>query len=100
MPYLRQLSFYSAYRKRYDIIVTMDIVEYLYSPIADLKRIRKIIIRIFLSISFLPIVRRFLCIQHAISKVTNGRVDFKTLMYKIGDQPVLGDVMLIIARPI
>lgn len=67
---------------------------------SQVREIAKLGARIALNSSYVPLTQRFPVLQQVPALATNNRITHTSLMYKIGDQPVLGDVMLVIARPV
>ena len=52
--------------------------------------------------ALMPLMRagdRFPALTTVPARVSGGRITWKRLVFSIGDQAVLGDVMLVIARP-
>ena len=63
------------------------------------REVAKFAARQLLVWTYQPLARRSPTVRHLPAKLTRGRVGHETLDRKIGDQPVLGDVMLVVARP-
>lgn len=61
------------------------------------REVAKLFLRMVLFNSYVPLAR-FAAIRQAPSAMTAGKLTHERLMQKIGDQPVLGDVMLVIAQ--
>lgn len=58
----------------------------------------KLLARFLLLKTYVPLARRFAWLRELVRTVSRGRLDHADLLYRIGDQPVLGDVMLVVAR--
>lgn len=66
---------------------------------AKVRLAAKFAARQALTWSYVPLARRSRAVQALPARASRGRLDHETLMAKIGDQPTLGDVMLVVARP-
>ncbi len=64
------------------------------------REIVKLFARFFLLKTYVPLARRFAWLRGLVRTLSLGRLDHADLLYRIGDQPVLGDVMLVVARPV
>jgi SAM-dependent methyltransferase len=63
------------------------------------KQVAKFAARQALVWSYVPLARRSRLVRALPGKATRGRLDHQTLVHKVGDQPTLGDVMLVVAAP-
>ncbi len=63
------------------------------------REIVKLAARFVLLKTYVPLAERAPRVQQLVEDLSGGRLDHQGLLYRIGDQPVLGDVMLVIARP-
>ncbi len=66
----------------------------------QVREIFKLVARYFLLKTYVPIVNRSQWLQKLVEVLSLGKLDHSGMLYRIGDQPVLGDVMLVVARPI
>jgi 2-polyprenyl-3-methyl-5-hydroxy-6-metoxy-1,4-benzoquinol methylase len=64
------------------------------------KELAKLFARVVLSHTYTPLARRASFARRLPGWLTRGRVRHDDLVLKIGDQPVLSDVMLVVAQPI
>jgi len=64
-----------------------------------LREIAKLIARFVLLKTYVPLAGRNLWMQKLVKTLSAGKLDHEGMLYRIGDQPVLGDVMLVVARP-
>ncbi len=60
----------------------------------------KLLARFLLLKTYVPLARRFAWLRGLVQAISRGRLDHEDMLYRIGDQPVLGDVMLVVARPV
>lgn len=67
---------------------------------ALVREVVKVVARWMLQNTYVPIMRRLPALHPVPAILTHGRLNHDSLLDKIGDQAVLGDVMLVIARPI
>lgn len=58
----------------------------------------KLFARFLLLKTYVPLAGRFAWLRTWVQTASGGRLDHADLLYRIGDQPVLGDVMLVVAR--
>ena len=65
-----------------------------------LREIFKLVARIVLLKTYVPLANRFQWVQKLLNTASGGKLDHAGMLYRIGDQPVLGDVMLVVARPV
>jgi 2-polyprenyl-3-methyl-5-hydroxy-6-metoxy-1,4-benzoquinol methylase len=63
------------------------------------KEFAKLFARVVLSHTYVPLARRAAVARRLPGWLTRGRVRHDDLLLKIGDQPVLSDVMLVVAQP-
>ena len=63
-----------------------------------LRETAKLLARFFLLKTYVPLARCFAWPRRLLRTASRGRLDHADLLYRIGDQPVLGDVMLVVAR--
>lgn len=59
----------------------------------------KLLARVLLRATYVPLSHKIKKVSTAPARLSSGRITHEDLMHKIGDQPVLGDVMLVVARP-
>ncbi len=64
-----------------------------------IREIMKLIARLILLKTYIPLSSRLPEITRLVSRITNNKLSHKDILYKVGDQAALGDVMLVIARP-
>ena len=64
------------------------------------REIVKLLVRIVLRKTYVPLGNRFGWVRSLIKTLSGGKLDHEGMLYRIGDQPVLGDVMLVVARPV
>lgn len=67
---------------------------------AKLREGAKLLARAVLHTTYSPLARHFAGVQKLPALLTRHRLTHDNLMFKVGDQPILGDVMLVVARPI
>jgi len=69
---------------------------------ASQKRIEfaKFVARMILHHTVMHLALQSAFVRELPAKVTSGRLTWESLQYRVGDQPVLGDVMFVIARPV
>lgn len=65
---------------------------------AKVRETMKYVARQALSWSYLPLSRRSNRVRSLPKRLTGGRLDHDRLAAKVGDQPTLGDVMLVVAQ--
>ena len=65
-----------------------------------IREIFKLIARYLLLKTYVPRANRNGWVQKLVKVFSLGKLDHPGMLYRIGDQPVLGDVMLVVARPI
>jgi len=68
--------------------------------IRRMREIAKLLARFLLLKTYVPLANRFKWIQNLVKTLSGGKLDNAGMLYRIGDQPVLGDVMLVVARPV
>lgn len=64
------------------------------------REIIKLIARFALIKTYVPLGNRFSLVRKLVKILSGGKLDHQGMLYRIGDQPVLGDVMLVVARPV
>ena len=67
---------------------------------AKAREVAKLAARAALFNGYVRPAERFEPLRKLPALLTRGRLDHADLKWKIGDQPILGDVMLVVARPI
>jgi 2-polyprenyl-3-methyl-5-hydroxy-6-metoxy-1,4-benzoquinol methylase len=63
------------------------------------RQLGKFVARQALVWTYVPLAGRSRLVRELPGRLTRGRLDHETLSRKIGDQPTLGDVMLVVATP-
>jgi 2-polyprenyl-3-methyl-5-hydroxy-6-metoxy-1,4-benzoquinol methylase len=63
------------------------------------REIAKLLARFALLKTYIPAAKRWSELRALVETFSFGRLNHDDLLHRIGDQPVLGDVMLVIARP-
>ena len=62
------------------------------------REVAKLLARFILLKTYVPLAERSAAVRGLVGAVSSGRLDHAGLLYRVGDQPVLGDVMLVVAR--
>ncbi len=63
------------------------------------REVAKLLARSFLLKTYVPLATRSAAVRGLVRALSGGRLDHTGILYRVGDQPVLGDVMLVVARP-
>ena len=63
------------------------------------REIAKLLARFALLKTYVPLADCFPAVRALVRTLSAGRLDHAGLLYRIGDQPVFGDVMLVVAQP-
>jgi 2-polyprenyl-3-methyl-5-hydroxy-6-metoxy-1,4-benzoquinol methylase len=66
---------------------------------ARIREMVKLVGRFVLLKTYIPLGERFAWVRNAVRTASAGRLSHQDLLYRIGDQPVFGDVMFVVARP-